>query len=192
MRRGEHMKRKKHTILLIALILAIDIAAGSTLAFLVTQTKSIKNTFNHSNVACEVVEDTFINFQSEEKTNVKVQNTGDTESYIRAAILVNWKDKEGNVYAVAPEEGVDYEIELGANTWFLGNDGFYYYTKPVSPVLPLDTTDVLINRCYPTGNGLEGYGLSVEIVASAIQSQPAKAVENSWHVNVNSDGTISE
>ncbi len=189
MRRGKHMKRKKHTIFLIALILAIDIAAGSTLAFLVTQTNSVKNTFNHSNVACEVVEDTFINFQSEEKANVKVQNTGDTESYIRAAILVNWKDEKGNVYAIAPEEKIDYKIELNEDTWDWGSDGFYYYKKPVSPE---ETTDVLINRCYPTGSGVEGYGLSVEILASAIQSTPAKAVENSWEVKVNPDRTISK
>jgi len=188
MRRGGHMKRKKHIILMIALIVALDIAAGSTLAFLVTRTDAIKNTFNYSNVACKVIE----TFEQGDivKSDVKVQNTGDTESYIRAAIIVTWKDSAGNVYARPPVENIYYTIEIDTTTsgWIKRDDGFYYYTKPVSPG---EETGVLIKKCQLLKNGPEGYNLSVEILASAIQSQPAKAVRNSWDVTVNSDGTIS-
>lgn len=190
-KRSEKGQRKisKSIALMVALVSIIAVAAGSTLAILITQAKPIVNTFNYSNVACEVQEDSFTNGTSVEKTNVSVKNIGDTESYIRAAIVVTWKDSEGNVCARAPKEGVDYEMELNTEgNWFSGKDGFYYYTKPVSPQ---QSTDILINKCYLCGNGLEGYGLSVEILASAIQSKPEKAVEASWPVNV-SNGIISE
>ena len=36
----------------------------------------------------------------------------------------------------------------------------------------------------------EGYSLSVEIIADAIQSVPKEAVESSWPVKVDADGNI--
>lgn len=193
MSRCKHaMKRQqkfnKTTTLLIALISLFVIVSSSTLAILVTKTNFIKNTFNYSNVACEVIESEFINGKSVEKSNVCVKNTGDTESYIRAAIIVTWKDPYGYVYAKAPKDGVDYEIVINETNWF-EKDGFYYYSKPVKPS---NKTDNLIDRCSVKGSGLEGYGLSVEILASGIQSKPSKAVKDSWNVSVNSNGTISK
>lgn len=184
-KRSEKEQRKisKSIALLVVLISIISVTAGSTSAFLVTRTDSVKNTFDYSNVACEVIEE----FKNDVKSDVKVQNTGDTESYIRAAIIVTWKDPQGNVCARAPKENVDYKMELNTTDWLKGDDGFYYYTKPV---LPEATTINLINHCRVDGSGLEGYGLSVEILASAIQSKPEKAVENSWHVTIAPDGTI--
>ena len=38
----------------------------------------------------------------------------------------------------------------------------------------------------------DGYSLSVEKIADAIQSVPKDAVESSWPVTVNEDGTISK
>ena len=87
-----------------------------------------------------------------------------------------------------PQKDKDYTITINNSDW-LEKNGFYYYTKPVSPQ---KETGVLIENCSIKGSGLEGYGLSVEILASAIQSKPTKAVENSWHVIVNSDGIISK
>lgn len=192
MSRGKHARRRQQrfnkSIILVVLVSIFAAVAGSTLAFLVTRTDSVKNTFNYSNVACEVVEEKFINGTSVDKSNVRVLNTGDTESYIRAAIIVTWKDSAGNVYAMEPQKDKDYTITINNSDW-LEKNGFYYYTKPVSPQ---KETGVLIENCSIKGSGLEGYGLSIEILASAIQSKPTKAVENSWHVIVNSDGIISK
>lgn len=192
MSRGKHARRRQQrfnkSIILVVLVSIFAAVAGSTLAFLVTRTDSVKNTFNYSNVACMVKEEAFTNGTSVEKSNVRVLNTGDTESYIRAAIIVTWKDSAGNVYAMEPQKDKDYTITINNSDW-LEKNGFYYYTKPVSPQ---KETGVLIENCSIKGSGLEGYGLSVEILASAIQSKPTKAVENSWHVIVNSDGIISK
>ncbi len=191
MSRGKHARRRQQrfnkSIILVVLVSIFAAVAGSTLAFLVTRTDSVKNTFNYSNVACEVVEEKFINGTSVDKSNVRVLNTGDTESYIRAAIIVTWKDSAGNVYAMEPQKDKDYTITINNSDW-LEKNGFYYYTKPVSPQ---KETGVLIENCSIKGSGLEGYGLSVEILASAIQSKPTKAVESSWGVTV-TNGQISK
>ena len=178
----------KSIILFVVLVSILVAVAGSTLAILITKTNPIKNTFNYSNVACEVMEEAFTNGISIEKSNVRVKNTGDTESYIRAAIIVTWKDSAGNVYAVEPQKNKDYTISINDSDW-LEKDGFYYYTKPISPK---EETKILIENCSINGSGLEGYGLSVEILASAIQSKPTEAVENCWSVKVNPNGTISK
>lgn len=191
MSRGKHARKRqqrfnKSIILSVVLVSILAAAAGSTLAFLVTRTDSVKNTFNYSNVACMVKEEAFTNGTSVEKSNVRVLNTGDTESYIRAAIIVTWKDSVGNVYAMEPQKDKDYTITINDSDWF-EKDGFYYYTKPVSPQ---EETGILIENCSINGSGLEGYGLSVEILASAIQSKPTKAVEKSWDVTVDTNGYI--
>ena len=190
MSRGKHARRQQRFnkgIILVVLVSIFAAVAGSTLAFLVTRTDSVKNTFNYSNVACMVKEEAFTNGTSVEKSNVRVLNTGDTESYIRAAIIVTWKDSVGNVYAMEPQKDKDYTITINDSDWF-EKDGFYYYTKPVSPQ---EETGILIENCSINESGLEGYGLSVEILASAIQSKPTKAVVDSWGVTV-TNGQISK
>ena len=46
-------------------------------------------------------------------------------------------------------------------------------------------TPILIKSCKPNdGRNPEGYALSVEILADAIQSEPAKAVKEAWGMTV--------
>ena len=70
--------------------------------------------------------------------------------------------------------------------WRQGTDVYYYYADPVEKG---QTTRPLIDTCT-VQTAKEGYTLSVDIVASAVQSQPANAVEEAWGVTVGSDGTI--
>ncbi|MBE5869543.1 MAG: hypothetical protein E7293_11425 [Lachnospiraceae bacterium] len=108
-----------------------------------------------------------------------ISNTGDTEAYIRAAIIVTWKDAEnGNVYGAAPVAGTDYTIELNEAEWFEGSDGYYYYRQPVAP---RGETSALINSCTVIQDKTPaGYGLNVEILGSAIQSVPVSVVNEKW------------
>lgn len=192
---------RKSSVLLIAIILTMGLMVGATVAYLVATSTEVTNTFTPSKVACEVIEDEFTDSVSTMKTNVKVQNTGDTEAYIRAAIIVTWKNEEdGNVYWKQPVEGVDYSITLAQDGgWYVEtSDGYYYYTKPVAPndnnnTTNTDVTGVLISSCSPfDANTPEGYGLNVEILASAIQSKPTSVVAEQWGVTVADDGTISK
>lgn len=187
---------KRLATLLVSLVLVLGVAVGGTVAFLSTRTDSKENTFTPSKVTCEVTE----TFNNNVKSNVAVKNTGDTTAFIRAAINVTWmKDAEAGteyeaanqtVSAKVPLKGTDYSITLAENNnWIQGADGYYYYQLPVNPQ---DSTEVLIEDCKLLGSASvpDGYHLSVEIVASAIQSAPDSVVQSMWHVTV-ADGKIT-
>ena len=94
------------------------------------------------------------------------------------------------VSAKVPVKDKDYSITFAKNTnWIKGADGYYYYQLPVDPQ---GSTGVLIEECKLQENASvpDGYHLSVEIVASAIQSAPDSVVQSMWHVTVE-DGKIT-
>ena len=185
--RKRSTKKRKNMILLVSLILLLTITLGATIAFIYTQTQSVTNIFKPSNVTCEVDEE----FDGEIKKNVSIRNAGDTEAYIRATIVVNWKDSSGNVSAVKPVETGnpkvdDYSLTLGDMSNWLYKDGYYYYTSPVEMN---DSTDILISNCEQLKQK-KGYFLSVEILAEAIQSTPSNVVKTYWDRTVNEYGII--
>lgn len=175
---------KRLATLLVSLVLVLGVAVGGTVAFLSTRTDSKENTFTPSKVTCEVTE----TFNKNVKSNVAVRNTGDTTAFIRAAINVTWMSNKDaadqTVSSKVPVKNTDYSIKLADNTnWIQGADGYYYYKLPVNPQ---DSTEVLIEECKLQNNASvpDGYHLSVEIVASAIQSAPDSVVQSMWHVTV--------
>ena len=196
-------KPGKRGLFLIATIASICvlIISGVTLAYVFTQTDDVKNTFQPSKVACEVVENGSSEqseFDGEVKTNVRIKNTGDTQSYIRAAVVVTWMSEDGTtVTAQKPIDDTEYEITYANETdestyWKLGADGYWYYTQPVNVD---DITEKLIERCslLPDVNVPDGFYLSVEIVASAIQSTPTSVITEQWNSGVSSvNGTTLE
>ena len=149
---------------------------GGTVAYLVADTDPLTNNFDLAEVSCRVEEE----FDNQIKENVKIQNTGDIPAYIRAKVVVTWKDEDGNVYGQAPIEETDYTIQFNEGVWKREGD-YWYYDEPVAPVTENNCyTPVLINRCSSSGTEPEGYHLSVEILAEAIQSEPTKAIQEAW------------
>ena len=192
-RRLRRIRSKKARKLLVCLTALLCMAlVGATVAFLVTRTGSVTNTFQGSKVACAVIEngnnkdETSGIVSVAEKKNVQIKNTGDTDAYIRVAVVVNWMSEDGSkVWALKPTSD-DYTITyiLGADGWLDGGDGYYYYSKPVAPK---DPTSILIEKAMlkdgitgPVGTDGTQYYLSIEIVASAIQSTPIDVVEKQW------------
>lgn len=168
---------KKTLLALVAALLVACAAVGGTLAFLQDKTDPITNTFTPAHVASAVVED---EFKGITKENVKVQNIGDVNAYIRAMVIVNWADANGNVLAQQPVKGDDYTDWTPGNGWSEGDDGYYYYSDPVTPN---GVTGVLIQRCEPEqGKAPEGYNLQVTILADAIQADGGAASDtNAWN-----------
>lgn len=192
----------KELAMILSLSLLLLLVIGTTVAYVYTATNPVKNSFEPSRVACAVVENNDspvtgdVKQIGKTKENVKIKNTGDTDAYIRVAVTVNWESSDGTrVWAQKPVEGTDYTITFNDSDWFDGGDGFYYYKKAVSPG---DLTSALIDRAIlndgvtpPKGTNGTEYFLSVEIVASAIQSTPAKVVEDQWKVSVDENGSLS-
>lgn len=179
--------KKKSLLVLVSLVLVLCFGAGGTLAYLIHQSGPITNEFQPTKVTTTVEE----KVDNGVKTDVKIQNTGSTEAYIRAAVVITWQDTEGNVYGQLPMAGTDkdYTISYDLNNgWSLKADGFYYWNAEVAPS---KTTGPLITSCAPVADKApEGYNLCVEIIASGIQSQPRHVAESVWHVTIGEDGKI--
>lgn len=85
--------------LLAALLVLLAVGLTSTsLAFLLDQTPAVVNKFDPGEVTASIDE----TFEDNVKTDVAVQNTGNTDAYIRAKVVITWQDNEGNIYAQAP------------------------------------------------------------------------------------------
>lgn len=196
----KNLTKKRLTILLVSLSLILVVGVGVTLAYVFASTGDVVNTFTPSKVACAVIEnddstphysDT-VNVSS--KSNVQIKNTGDTDAYIRVAVIVNWKSADGSkVWAVAPKTG-EYTIVYNTNSKWDQSlaDGYWYHTAEVTPT---NKTDILItsatqNVTGPVGTDGTQYYLSIEIVASAIQSTPDHVVKDMWGATA-SNGTIT-
>ena len=160
---------------LLAIVMVIGAVVGTTVAFLITNTGPVENKFAYASVSCAVEE----TFDGSTKEKVQIKNTGSTDAYIRATYVVSWVDAQGNIVASVPE-GYSYTLtENPDSKWTKGNDGYFYY---LSPVAPDKSTPGSLLTCTVTHPENPEYRLSVEILATAIQSTPAKAVTEAWGV----------
>ena len=168
--RGPAARVYRTAVLLIAVLLLISTAVGSTAAFLVTKTGPVVEDFAYAQVSCQV---------TRSGNTLGVKNTGTAQAYIRASYAVNWLDGEGIIAAVTPD-GYSCDLDENQGAWVDGGDGYFYYTDPVDP--GGETPSLLTCRVSCPEN--PKYTLSVEVVAEAIQSTPAGAAEEAWGVTV--------
>lgn len=184
---------RKKTLLTMSTALLLLVAVGATLAYVFTRTDPVENTFKPSRVACAVVENGdahentnhIVNIRTT-KTNVMIKNTGDTDAYIRVAVVVNWMNEYGKVWATSPTAN-DYEItKADESVWIPGPDGYFYYKDSVAPD---NVTAVIIKEVKlrdgvtgPVGTDGTQYHLSVGIIASAIQAKgmDAASAQDAW------------
>lgn len=192
MYQGEHMnnggapKARKTATLLVAIVLLLGVAVGTTVAYLIDSTEKIENKFEYAKTDVTVTEE----FNGTEKSNVKVRNDSNIPVYIRATYVANWVDKDGNIVTSVPDGYVIDEKKNPDNEWIEGADGYFYYPTPVQPN---DSTKGSLLTCtvtYPEGETTPEYTLNVEILATAIQSEPTDAVVKAWGVTVGADGTL--
>ena len=177
----------KRSLVLVVSVLALVLAvAGGTLAWLTANSGPVTNTFTPAQVTCTVEE----TFQNNVKSAVSIKNTSNIDAYIRAYVVVTWKDAEGNVYGKLPVKDTDYTMTMPNNNtkWFKSGD-YYYYPDAVPSGA---STGMLIEECKLIGTPpADGYSLSVEIIAEAIQSQPATTVASVWPVTVDANGALA-
>ena len=160
------MKCNKKQAILAVLMIALLLlgAVGGTMAYLMAQDGPIVNEFKPAEVPSEVEE----SLNGSTKSNVVIRNNGNVSAYIRAAIVVTWKDDSGNIYHQNPVEEDDYIIYINTADWT--KQGTYYYHNAKVPAG--DVTKVLINSCTPVAaKAPAGYFLNVEIIGQAIQAE---------------------
>ena len=179
--RSRMHKNTRAITLLIALLLFSALAVGGTVAWLTANATPVENTFTPSKVACSVTEE----FDGTTKSNVNVTNTGDTEAYIRVKLVTYRVNEQGQHIG-----GTATIPTFTPGTNWVKRGDYYYYTLPVaagaSPAADL-ISSITLTGSY---NDADGGKQVIEVMAEAIQSQPAPAVEDSWGVTVGQDGTI--
>lgn len=122
-RRRRRKLNNRALILLASLVLIVGMAAGGTVAWLITNTGAVQNTMVPASVPITINE----TVKGTTKSAVTVTNTGNTDAYIRVAIVANAVDENGNVIAGTPPT---YNVDT--TKWELKNDGYYYYKGIVS------------------------------------------------------------
>ncbi len=186
MKRGKREMSRKYNMrgmtAVVAVALILCCTVGGTLAWLATTSGPVVNTFQPTTVSTGIDED----FEDGVKKDVSFTNTSKSVPvYMRATLVANWVDANGNVYSEAPIEGTDYDITMGddMSNW-IEKDGYYYYKKSV-PVS--GKTDILF-KSITQGTPPEGCHLEVTILSEAIQavgvdSEGNKPVELAWGVD---------
>lgn len=167
-KRPARRARRGRAALLACAALCLALMAAGALALLVAGTTPVANRFAPSALTCEVEE----TFNGKVKSDVRIKNTGDSDAYIRVALVTYFVDAAGCVDgartaalpAFTPGDGW---VQYGA---------YYYYTLPVAA--GETTATPLVDRM-----ALEP-GQVVEVLASAIQSTPARAAGEAWGVTV--------
>lgn len=124
------------------------------------------------------------------KDNVVITNTGESTSYIRAAIVGHWTTEGGIVLSPWSIDDTVTGIFLGLQNgdWFKGDDGFFYHKASVSPG---DATAPLFDK-YELGTTapIVDAVLEFNIVVQAIHKQ--QITHSGWPVIVGTDGKLSK
>lgn len=169
--------------LLCLLLVLLPTTVRGTLAYLQAGSK-VENTFTIAKMSVKIDE----TFENNQKSDVTVKNTGDVPAYLRTALVIYWKDKDGNILSDTPAEGVtgDYTIAMGAG-WTQGKDGFWYCKQSVAAG---EFSPALIKNCT-ANNSTAGKYLCVDILTQAVQASPADAVQELWRASVAEDGTLT-
>ncbi len=157
----------KKITLILCLVLVIGLAIGGTIAFLTATSGNVTNKFTPGVVTCAVDE----KFENNVKSDVRIQNTGNVPAYIRATVVVNYVNADGQVCALHTAQ----TITMPESTkWTQSSDGFWYYADPVDPQA---YTEILIKTVSPEAQA-DGCTLQVNIIASAIQAEGTGATTN--------------
>ena len=196
---GKYSTRKRHFRVPIAawvllLIAGATVITGTVTAFLSAATNPVKNEFETALNPVPSISETF---DGNAKTNVSV-DLGETGAgyavFVRARIVVTWKDSSGNVYRTTPIQGTHYTMTCNSAGGWFEKDGFWYCKTALSS----GKTPILIDSCAPIAETApDGYTLNVEVLAQTIQAlgttddaSQTPAVTQAWGVTLSGEQIV--
>ena len=150
------------TVAVVAVLLTVVFAATGVFASLGDTTKVI--TVREGSVSCEVDRD------------YTIHNTSNVPVLLRAKLVVNWLDEDGNVLAQAPASA---SVSINTDPFWVQfpsgsetvEDGCWYYTGILQPNARVS----LINDLSSDGGTVR-----VTVLAEVIQSEPQQAAAEAW------------
>lgn len=160
------MKRRfnfKMLAVLVSLVLVMGAVVDGTLAYLVTKSDTVTNTFDPAHVGCEVSDPEVNTNKKEYQYTLSPDAATNTTVYIRAAVVANWV-KDGGVYWQNPT------VTVSGTNWNR-IDNYYYYQPEVSPKGKTEHLKIEVSGTNPGG-----YELQIKVLGEAIQSKPGNDV----------------
>ena len=173
-----------------AILLAVLIVAGGTMAWFTATTPAVKNEFKAGTVKIELID----KFKGAPNVNpgdcyskkIYVKNTGTKKAYIRIKADAVFKDVNGNLLS---NDVLRYGID-GPNIWNLlegwtQKDGYFYYSRIVHPghyTKPLLKCNRICFDGPSMGNEYQGAKLDITVKADAIQATH-NAIQAEWGVS---------
>ena len=181
---GKALRTGRLTTMVIATVLLLALAIGGTVAWLSTKDAPITNTFNPSEVACEVTEK--FNGTTGEKTDVNVKNTGTIDAFIRVK-LVTYRTNDQGQHIGGTASLPNFTLGKG---WVKYGD-YYYYTLPVAPKEKPEA-DLISSITLESYTDVDGGHQAIDVMAEAIQSVPEDAVKAAWgaEFSIGADGSL--
>ena len=167
MYKGKYSNRKKRRLApwaALALALVLTLSVGGTIAYLITDTRPVTNTFTPGKTDISIYEKT----SGPSKNEITVKNDGNVPVYIRVMIVANYHTNTGNVCGQHSSVHVP-TFSLNSN-WLKASDGFYYYKNPVGAG---DSTENLIAQgsSITLNNAADGCVMYVDVLAQSIQAE---------------------
>ena len=180
------MSKRIKNLLIAAATLCIAAAVGLTLAFMFKKAEKT-NRFIPAEVSCAVREKTDgsevtdIAAVGSEKSDIRVENTGNVKEFIRLRLVSYYVDSNGDIVGTVSSQYPTLSLKNG---WIAGANHTYYYPFPTDPG---GMTEIL---CEPftlgqtqLENGSTVYQV-IEVIAEAVQAEPISAVREAWGVTV--------
>ncbi len=165
--------RRLMPVLLLLMLIAV---CGTVYAYMFMRTPVQISQFFSAKVACQVSE----SFADNTKRDIKVENTGKIDAYLRIRLVTYWVDANGNV---AAKSSPMLNITPAAG-WVAGSENVFYYVVPVEP----NATTLRLSDEPISLREEDGFKQVIDVFAEAIQAEPANAVINGWGVTLASDG----
>ena len=170
------MKKRMLTAALALCCLAV--LATGTLAYF-TAEETAQNVITMGSLKMELVE---LNEEGKPWTNVEnivpgmevtkkayVENNGSVYFYTRVMITKTFVPAQGDEM---PELDTDLvRLDINEKYWEPGNDGFYYYKKPVAPGEKTEPLFTTVTFSTEMGNEYQNVKVIIDLDAQAVQSR---------------------
>jgi len=153
--------RRRELLTALAVMLTLVLVIGGTVAWLIDVTDPVNNVFEPTEVTCYVYEE----ISGNQKTAIRIQNTGVIDAYIRVIVSANYVNADGHICAAHGAPALPANLGSGWKLQ-LQND-IYYYDAVVAPG---GYTEPLFGSAVTLLTADDGCTVQMEIAASAIQA----------------------
>lgn len=176
---------KKKILLVAAITICLSIAVSGTLAYF-TAEDTAHNVITSGGVNIEVVEKTqnkdgvLVDFPEEGMKGilpgadvskiVSIENTGESEAWIRVKVEAKITSAEGVELPVEIQGNGPVMTYTPAREWILGGDGYYYYENPVAAGKATEILFDTVSFAPQMGNEYQNCTANIVVSAQAVQT----------------------